>query len=569
MTHTTVTGTALRSEPTGSLLVIGAGVAGMSCALAAVRAGKHVVLVTPGLLGGSATGAEGSKGPEHDAAAELRALAGGNTALAQGGIAAAIGATDSAAEHRVDTLAAGAGLVDPAAAGVLTTEGVEAVRALLAGGFAVDRDASGAPSLGLEAAHRRSRIVHAGGDRTGAALHAFLVSEVQREVHDGGITLLETRTAESLVSEGGVVTGALLSRLDGVVETQRADAVVLATGGYAALYPRASNHSGAKGEGIVLAAHVGATIADLEFVQFHPTVLAGTGELISEAVRGDGAVLRDGDGHRFMVDRHPLAELAPRDVVSREIHRVLRERGESSVWLDATGIEREGGAGSLARHFPGISAAVARQGLDWTTEPIPVSPAAHYSMGGVVSDLDGRSTVPGLYVVGEVASTGVHGANRLASNSLLEGLVFGARAGRAIGRDRAQDWRLNGDSARHLADLAAVSVLPHDGNGDVTRSMHAEPEISAALAAGLGIERDAEGPSAAGRVFAAHAGPAATLASMIQVAASTRTESRGAHQRSDFPDVDPEQATRRAFRFVIPEAAVAADSELLRSLSPC
>lgn len=569
MTDTTVASTARQGAAAGSLLVIGAGVAGISCALAAARAGNHVVLVTPGLLGGSATGTEGSEVSGLATSAELRALAGGNTALAQGGIAAAIGASDSAAEHCVDTLAAGAGLVDPAAAGVLAAEGVDAVRALLAGGFEVDRDASGAPSLGLEAAHRRSRIVHAGGDRTGAALHAFLISEVRREVSDGRVLLLETRTAESLVSESGVVTGARLRRIDGTVETRRADAVVLATGGYAGLYPRTSNHSGAKGEGIVLAAQVGATVADLEFVQFHPTVLAGTGELISEAVRGDGAVLRDGAGHRFMVDRHSMAELAPRDVVSREIHRVLRERGEESVWLDATGIEREHGAGSLARHFPGISAAVARQGLDWTREPIPVSPAAHYSMGGVVSDLDGRSSVPGLYVVGEVAATGVHGANRLASNSLLEGLVFGARAGRAVNRDRAQDWRLNGDTARSLTETASVSAIPGVLSDGASQLGSSEQEVSVALAAGLGIERDAEGLSAAGRVFAAHSGPAAILASMIQVAATTRTESRGAHQRRDFPNVDPEQATRRAFRCVVPEAVVAADPELLRSLSPC
>lgn len=566
MSGTTAASAGRQEATAGSLLVIGAGVAGISCALAAVRAGSHVVLVTPGNLTGSATGADGS---DQAVESELRALAGGNTALAQGGIAAAIGPNDSAAEHCADTLAAGAGLVDRSAAEVLTSEGVDAVRALIAGGFAVDRDASGAPSLGLEAAHGRSRIVHAGGDRTGAALHAFLVSELQGEVSAGRIMLLETLTAESLISEGGVITGALLRRLDGSTETRRADAVVLATGGYAGLYPRTSNHAGAKGEGIVLAAQMGATVADLEFVQFHPTVLAGTGELISEAVRGDGAVLRDGGGHRFMVDRHPMAELAPRDVVSREIHRVLRERGENSVWLDATGIEREHGAGSLARHFPGISAAVARQGLDWTREPIPVSPAAHYSMGGVVSDLDGRSTVPGLYVVGEVASTGVHGANRLASNSLLEGLVFGARAGHAAHRDRVQDWRLNGDIAWSLTEAASVSVTPRVVRGEAHRVATSEQEVSAALAAGLGIERDAEGLRAAGRVFAAHSGPAATLASMIQVAATTRTESRGAHQRSDFPDADPEQATRRAFRFVDPEAAVTADPELLRSLSPC
>lgn len=541
-----------------SILVLGAGVAGMSCALAAVAEGHDVVLVTPGTLG-----------------SEHSELGGGNTALAQGGIAAALGAADSAADHYADTLAAGAGIVDPSAAELLTAEGIDAVRALLAAGFAADRDATGELSLGLEAAHRRPRIVHAGGDRTGAILHAVLAARVRGQVGAGRIEVLESCSARSLVLDEGAVTGAVLRHDDGTLAPRRADAVVLATGGYAGLYPRTSNHAGARGEGIVLAARVGAAVADLEFVQFHPTVLAGTGELVSEAVRGDGAVLLDGAGRRFMRARHPLAELAPRDVVSREIHRVLRERGEACVWLDATGIERDRGSGTLARHFPGISAAVARSGLDWSREPIPVSPAAHYAMGGVVSDLDGRTTVPGLYAVGEVAATGVHGANRLASNSLLEGLVFGARAGRAVGADRAGDWSLRGAGARGLSGTALASMLPADsrGVGDGTGDGDgSDAAVAAALAAGLGIERDADGLRDAGRVFSSRPGAAATLASMIRISAESRTESRGAHQRSDHPETDPAQAARRAFRFTItdlPEAAPAAESQLLRSLSPC
>ena len=593
--------TARPSVRSATILVLGAGVAGLSSALAAVRDGHRVVLVTPGALGSAvdATGSGGSAGPAGSAGGRsLQALGGGNTALAQGGIAAAIGAADSAADHCADTLAAGAGLVDPAAADVLTAEGVRAVRGLLAAGLAVDRDPSGAPSLGLEAAHRRPRIVHAGGDRTGAILHAFLTAQVRAAMGTAEVTLREQCTATALLMSDGVAAGALLRGADGALEQVRADAVILATGGYAGLYPRTSNHAGARGEGIVLAAGVGAAIADLEFVQFHPTVLAGTGELISEAVRGDGAVLRDGSGRRFMRDRHPLAELAPRDVVAREIHRVLRERGEASVWLDATGIERAGGPGTLARHFPGISAAVARHGLDWSRDPIPVSPAAHYSMGGVVSDLDGRTTVPGLFAVGEVASTGVHGANRLASNSLLEGLVFGARAGRVAGRDAGADWTVRGEAARRLSRVALDAEVAQTGHvagasragaaevavseaavsaavlsdSAVSELAGSEAAVSEALAAGLGIERDADGLRAAGRVFARASGSAAAVAQMIRVSAEARTESRGAHQRSDHPAVDPLQDDRRAFRFTVkntPEAAAAADSQLLRSLSPC
>ncbi|QIM17477.1 FAD-binding protein [Leucobacter insecticola] len=539
----------------------------MSCALAAAGAGAQVTLVTPGACAGP-----GSADVLRDDPA-MRALAGGNTALAQGGIAAAIGAQDSPTQHAADTVSVGVGLVDAAAADVLTVEGAAAVRALLAAGFEVDRDPSGAPRLGLEAAHEHSRIVHAGGDRTGAMLHAFLLARVLIGVQAGRITLMEGRTAMSLISESGVVSGVVVQDPRGFAENLSGDAVVLATGGYAGLYPRTSNHAGARGEGVVLAARAGAAVADLEFVQFHPTVLAGSGELISEAVRGAGARLLDGAGHAFMADRHPRGDLAPRDVVSREIHRVLRERGDSCVWLDATHIERDGALagqpGTLARRFPGISAAVAARGLDWRREPIPVSPAAHYSMGGVLSDLDGRSTVPGLYAVGEVAATGVHGANRLASNSLLEGLVFGARAGRAVAGSAARaargDWQLRGEAARELARNAhAASILCPGHDADRHRE-----SVSSALAAGLGIERDAAGLAAAGEVFAQAAGPAAELAAMMQVAALERTESRGAHQRSDAPYTDPAQASRRAYRFVISGTLPEVDDQQLRSLASC
>ncbi|QZY51545.1 L-aspartate oxidase [Leucobacter tenebrionis] len=507
------------------IIVIGAGVAGLSCALAAAAAGAEVALVVPGRLRpsfeDSAAGLGGS-------AAGL-GCAGGSTVLAQGGIAAAIGADDSPEQHLADTVAAGVGLVDAEAAGVLVDEGARIVRGLLREGFAADLDAAGRPALGLEAAHGRARIVHAGGDRTGAVLHAHLATRVLADAEAGRIELIENRTAVELTSDSGVVRGAVLRSLSGdsALESRHADAVVLAMGGYAAFYERSTNPTSSRGDGVVLAARAGAVVSDLEFVQFHPTVLHGSGLLISEAVRGAGAVLRDGSGSRFMAGRHPLAELAPRDVVSREMQRAMRMRGESRLWLDATGIEREGGPGSLAARFPGITAALAEHGLDWTREPIPVSPAAHYTMGGVAADLRGRSTVPGLFVAGETASTGVHGANRLASNSLLEGLVFGRRAGLAAAAfaEKRGDWKLDGHGMRELVSTAVPGVIAAD-----------------------------RGTS--------------PLGDMIALAAAARAESRGAHQRDDAPQTDPAQARRRGFAlaFAAPSTTEPAQQ---RSLAQC
>ncbi|RKQ83999.1 aspartate oxidase [Mycolicibacterium mucogenicum 261Sha1.1M5] len=555
------------------ILVVGAGVAGLSCALAAVTRGADVVLATPGRL-----------------------RDGGNTALAQGGIAAAVGPGDTAEAHLADTLSAGAGIVNTAAARVLTTEGARIVRELLDAGLPVDRASDGSVSLGLEGAHGLPRILHSGGDRTGAALHTFLADRALAEVAAGRLQLREEVAVASLIVEAGQVVGARLrpataqSGPSALSESlapsgpsapftaaaaaapadateQRADAVVLATGGYAAMFPRTTNHAGARGEGILIAARAGALVADLEFVQFHPTALE-TGELVSEAVRGAGAVLRDAAGRRFMQGRHLLAELAPRDVVAREIHRVVRAGDAAgpglgadalgAVFLDATPIERERGAGSLAKMFPGISAALAAHGHDWTREPIPVTPAAHYTMGGVASDTLGRSSLPGLFVAGEAASTGVHGANRLASNSLLEGLVFGERAGAAAAAFAAsghQDWgvtaaglgvrlaaepvRRPGDPARGEAGAAERIA---DGAADVSG-------VADAIAAALGIERDAAGLAAAAHVFhreASRGSDLAEFAGLICAAARARTESRGAHQRADYPATDRDWGGRRA-----------------------
>ncbi|MBK0422610.1 FAD-binding protein [Leucobacter sp. CSA2] len=528
------------------ILVIGAGVAGLSAALAAAADGTAVTLVTPGRL-------EISDGCD----AEAVAVGGGNTALAQGGIAAAIGPGDSATEHAADTIAAGAGIVDAEAATQLTERGRSAVKRLLLGGFPADRGVSGEPLLGLEGAHRRPRIVHAGEDRSGAALHRHLVARLRPLVRSGAISVLSECSADSLITEYGAVTGAVLRGADGRCRRFAADAVVLATGGYAGLFRGSSNHAGARGEGVVLAARAGAVVADLEFVQFHPTVLHGTGLLVSEAVRGAGAVLRDESGRRFMpaVDRR--AELASRDVVSRALHRIIGRQSGRPVWLDATGIEADGGTGTLARRFPRITEAAAAAGFDWAREPIPVSPAAHYAMGGVLSDLDGRTTVPGLFVAGEVASTGVHGANRLASNSLLEGLVFGEIAGRVAAEFAATAagcrlWVPRGAGFRAVAARAGTTGLLPTGviSGGAAGAPGSDVEEAGLLDAfdsGLGIERDAAGIARAAAIAAGAVGPVAALLAMLCEAAANRTESRGSHARADFPEERAAHAERRGF----------------------
>lgn len=381
------------------VIVVGSGIAGLTAALHAREDGHEVTIVTKGALGD------------------------GCTPFAQGGVAGVYGPGDSAAQHAVDTLDAGAGLSDPRAVDVLVADGAARIAELIARGVAFDRSPDGALLLGREAAHSHARIVHAGGDATGAAIARALVAAARA----ADIDVIEHGFLSDVVIEDGSVRGIRLL-VGGAPETLFADAVILATGGAGHLYAHTTNPLGATGDGIAAAIRAGAVVTDLEFVQFHPTVLAaGPAFLVSEAVRGEGATLIDDEGRRFVFDTHPDGELAPRDVVSRAIARQAAAQG-SSVRLDATAL----GASRLAERFPTIDRVTRERGFDWAVEPIPVTPAAHYLMGGIVTDLDGRTSIPGLLAVGETARTGVHGANRLASNSLLEGAVFGARAAAAL-----------------------------------------------------------------------------------------------------------------------------------------
>ncbi|WP_194420048.1 L-aspartate oxidase [Microbacterium abyssi] len=382
-----------------NIIVVGSGIAGLTAALHASETGHAVTLVTKEALGG------------------------GCTALAQGGVAGVYGPGDSPGSHADDTLIAGAGVSDAAAVDVLVQDGSARIAELIARGVAFDRDADGVLLLGREAAHTHARVVHAGGDATGAAISHALVQHAR----SAEIEIIESALLVDLLTDDGAVHGVRMLRDDALVDIHT-DAVILATGGAGRLYAHTTNPAEATGDGIAAAIRAGAAVADLEFVQFHPTVLgAGTPFLISEAVRGEGAALVDDEGRRFVFDVHPDGELAPRDVVARAVARQAALQG-SAVRLDATMI----GAARLAERFPTIDRVTRERGFDWAREPVPVTPAAHYLMGGVVTDLDGRTSVPGLFAAGEVARTGVHGANRLASNSLLEAAVFGARAAAAV-----------------------------------------------------------------------------------------------------------------------------------------
>ncbi|MDI2034063.1 L-aspartate oxidase [Paenarthrobacter nitroguajacolicus] len=458
----------------GRLIVVGSGIAGLYSALLAAEAGAEVVLLTKG------------------------ALADSNTYYAQGGISAVLDEPapgDTVAAHIADTLRAGAGHCNEEAVRVLCTEARRDIAGLVRFGVRFDLDDDGDPALGLEAAHSAPRILHAGGDATGAGVATALIKSVLDFQTQGRIQVIGHAQVTALAHDAGKVVGVSFLH-EGRALGVHGDAVLLATGGAGQLFAQTTNPAVATADGLALAWRAGAAVADLEFFQFHPTCMVPGGAareaegdthplLISEAVRGEGAILVDANGYRFMPHYHPDAELAPRDVVSRSIALHLAALGDPNghVFLDATIIEELRGAGFLQKRFPTLSAFTRQAGVDWTRELVPVAPAAHYWMGGAVTDLFGRTSVPGLLAAGEVACTGVQGANRLASNSLLEGLVFGRRAVEAfLGTPGGLPLRAN-SAASGLAFTHAAGTPP-GGQG--------VPVASAALSGTLELR---EGPA--------------------------------------------------------------------------
>lgn len=488
------------------VLVVGSGVAGLTAALGS--APRRVTLLTK------------------------KALVSGASPWAQGGIAAAVGADDSPAQHAADTLAAGAGLCDPDVVDLLTGEGPERIRTLLDLGARFDRDAAGRLSLGREAAHGRRRILHA-RDATGAEIVRVL-SDAVRQAPE--IRVEEGAFAIDLVLDGSRVAGVLALHADGGRVLHLAPAVVLATGGLGRLYLQTTNPPEATGDGLAMAARAGARLVDLELVQFHPTALAAEGAdpmpLLTEALRGEGAVLLDGRGRRFMPDEHPEAELAPRDVVARAIWR--RQVAGEGVFLDA----RAAVGDRFPERFPQVFEICRSHGLDPRTEPIPVAPAAHYHMGGVAVDANGRTSLPGLWACGEVSSTGVHGANRLASNSLLEALVFGARVAEDLRREIPA-----GPVAVRTAGLRIAEGFENEGESDAELTAR----VRQVMWEKVGLVRDEAGLLAALRELdhlaeTAVSGEARNLlgiARLVAIAALARHESRGGHFRADVPAPDP------------------------------
>jgi L-aspartate oxidase len=512
---------ALRAEDTDPLIVVGSGIAG---ALLALRAAdrRPVVLVTKGELGA------------------------GSTRAAQGGFSAAIAPDDSPELHAADTLAAGAGLCDPAAVRRICAEGPARIAELAERGVRFDRE-GGALALAREGAHSAARVVHAGGDATGAHISAALVAEVRAHPL---IEVAEHEDALDVVIRDGRAAGLRTRDAAGRERVRAASAIALAAGGAGHLFLHTTNPLGATADGPALAARAGAALADLEMVQFHPTALAlGASPLplVSEAVRGEGAYLRDAAGRRFMLDLHPMAELGPRDVVARAIARQAAHDGVP-VRLDLRHLDPE----LVLRRFPTIAASCAAHGLDLARDLIPVTPAAHYAIGGVLADLAGRTTVPGLFAIGECASTGVHGANRLASNSLLEGAVMAVEAAAALAAGIGE-WPapagLPAGPARRAPAPAGPSADPALVRAAIQRTMWGD----------VGVERDADGLADARRTLAAIppcADPETEslreIALATAVAAELRTESRGAHFRRDHPDADPAQARRVAWIAGVP-----------------
>jgi L-aspartate oxidase len=471
------------------------------------------------VVGGGIAGLSAALGLEGCTLVANEPVGGGSSCRAQGGIAAALGAGDSPALHASDTLRVSAGIADPVVASLVAESAAGRIAWLRELGVHFDADADGQVLLGREAGHGRNRIVHAGGDRTGAAVMQALREAVLGRTD---IRRLEGFELVDIIDCGQRAGGVLLAAADGSRLAVLAPQVILATGGIGACFDRTTNPATSRGAGLAAAARRGVTLSDLEFVQFHPTALDVVGDplpLLTEALRGAGAVLLDGSGRRFMPAIHPDAELAPRDVVARAI--ALRRLAGEPVWLDATRVDE------IATRFPGATAIARAAGLDPARDGLPVTAAAHFHMGGIATDLQGATSMPGLWACGEVASTGLHGGNRLASNSLLEGLVFGARIANAV----------------QAAKLPMPTVAPDLPRRRATAP--ADPERILALrrliGRSLGPVRDGRALSEA-LVQVTDVAPEscieedlATVARLLLRAALERRESRGAHYRTDYP----------------------------------
>ncbi|MFC5802989.1 L-aspartate oxidase [Streptomyces formicae] len=543
------------------VVVVGSGVAGLTAALRCSAVGLRTVVVTKARLDD------------------------GSTRWAQGGIAAALGEGDTPEQHLDDTLVAGAGLCDPEAVRTLVTEGPAAVRRLIDTGARFDTEEGGDIALTREGGHHRRRIAHAGGDATGAEISRALVTAIRERA----IRIIEhALVLDLLTDEDGRTSGITLHVMgegqhDGVGAVH-APAVVLATGGMGQVFSATTNPSVSTGDGVALALRAGAEVSDLEFVQFHPTVLylgpdsEGQQPLVSEAVRGEGAHLVDASGTRFMVGQHELAELAPRDIVAKGIMRRMQEQGADHMLLDA----RHFGAEMWEARFPTILAACRAHGIDPVTEPIPVAPAAHYASGGVRTDLHGRTTVPGLYACGEVACTGVHGANRLASNSLLEGLVFAERIAMTIATDRSGAAPVTGGRTAGAPDggPAVPLLLPEarheiqqimtDGAGVLRSATSLDDAADALEALHLSAQHDAEesGKAAEPGVESWEATNLLLVSRVLVAAARERAETRGCHWREDHPDRDDTQWRRHIVVRLTPDRRLVVRRTATEALPP-
>ncbi|MGB8386945.1 L-aspartate oxidase [Mycobacterium sp.] len=507
---------------TADVVVIGTGAAGLAAALAAQRAGRSVVVLNK---------ADQTRGATA-------------THYAQGGIAVVLPDNDDSVEaHVADTLAAGAGLCDPDAVCSIIADGYRAVSELVGDGARFDESVPGRWALTREGGHSRRRIVHAGGDATGA--------EVQRAL-DHAAGMLDIRTghvALRVLHDGAAVTGVAVGNRDGYGIVS-APSVILASGGLGHLYGATTNPVGSTGDGIALALWAGVAVSDIEFIQFHPTMLfaggaGGRRPLVTEAIRGEGAILLDRQGNSVTAGVHPMGDLAPRDVVAAAIDARLKDTGDSCVFLDARGIE------GFATRFPTVTAACRAVGIDPVRQPIPVVPGAHYSCGGIVTDVHGHTELPGLFAAGEVARTGMHGANRLASNSLLEGLVVGGRAGKAAAAHAAAAGRSRATVPEPIAHTAPE-------RGELQRAMSRNASV-VRDAAGLnrlsGMLCEARLRTIAGRRDFEDVA-LALAARAVTAAALGRTESRGCHHRGDYPDAAPEQARGSVLRLADDQRSV-------------